>query len=367
VRITHLELTDFRSYASLSVEPEGALTVFVGPNAAGKTNIIESLELIATGRSFRNPQWSEVVRWGADGAKISMKAEGDDSVADVELLIHTSGSRTWRSCGSVKRRTLDATRFVPAVTFTPDDLTIVKGPAERRRSTLDLLGDQLSVTYGALRREYGRVVRQRNAALKEGADRQLLDPWTEQLVALGSKLSAHRRRLAGRIMQAAVGVYASLSDGERLEMNMWDRCGIRERPLGTDIPAGEIAESLRAELERRHSEEIARGMSLVGPHRDDIVFTVEGHDARTFASQGQQRTIALAWKWAEVAVVREVVGKAPILLLDDVMSELDSTRRAALTELMQQDIQTFITTTNTGYFDPALLRSALIIPVGGGE
>jgi DNA replication and repair protein RecF len=365
VRITHLELSDFRNYGSFRVEPERALTVFVGPNATGKTNIVESLELITTGRSFRNPHWPEVVRWGAERARVSMRAEGANSAADVELTIESSGSRTWRSAGSVKKKTVDATRFVPAVVFTPEDLTLVKGPAERRRSALDLLGDQLSVSYGTLRREYARVIRQRNAALKEGADDASLEAWSDQLVTLGSKLYAHRRRLARRIMEAAVDVYGRLAEGERLDMQVCDRCGVGQRPLDEEVSVEEIAEGLRAEISRRHHEERARGASLVGPHRDDITFRIEGHDARAFASQGQQRTVALAWKWAEVTVVREVVRKAPILLLDDVMSELDATRRAALTELMQQDIQTFITTTNTGYFDPALLKSALIVPVGG--
>lgn len=363
MRITHLALRDFRNYATLDVEPGQTLTVFVGPNAAGKTNIIEAIQIVTTGGSFRNPHWGELVRWGAGQGSIAMSAESEASSTTVDVVIEADGKRSWRSAGNPKRRTVDATRFVPAVTFTPDDLLFIKGPAERRRSSLDAVGDQLSVTYGSLRREYGRVIRQRNAILKAESDASLVEPWDEQLIRLGSRLYTHRRRLAYRMMETAASVYRSLSDDENLDMRLCDRCGVGAVPLSEDVSQEDVANALRCEIDRRRREEAVRKVSLVGPHRDDLVFEVGGHDARAFASQGQQRTIALAWKWAEVAVIREVLGRTPVLLLDDVMSELDATRRMALTELMQQDVQTFITTTNTNYFEPSLLKSAHVVSV----
>ena len=362
--ITKIGLTDFRNYRTFDLEPRRELTVLVGPNAAGKTNIIEAVEIVATGRSFRNPQWAEVVRWGSSSTSLSMKAEGASSHADVLLSIDGAGVRSWRSSGVVKRRQVDATRFVPVVIFTPDDLTLIKGSAERRRTAIDLLGDQLSVTYASLRREYARVVRQRNAALKSGADSRLIAPWDEQLVALGARLHIHRRRLVERVAQAAIATYGHLAAGEQLKMVLDDRCGVGAECPTDDLTQESVSSALQRELERKRGDERARSVSLVGPHRDDIVFTIDGRSARSYASQGQQRTIALAWKIAEVTVVRELLGKTPVLLLDDVMSELDSARRHALTDLVQQDVQTFMTTTNTGYFEPALLDSALVVRVG---
>lgn len=365
MRITRLELRDFRNYTHREIQPDSALTIFAGPNAVGKTNIIEAIQIVATGASFRNPRWEDVVRWGAADALIAMTADGDGSHAEVELKIERTGSRAWKVGGSHKRRTSDACRFVPVVAFTPDDLVLVKGPAEQRRAALDALGEILSPAYGALRRDFTRVVRQRNTLLKDDAPEPDLEPWDEQLALLGGRLHVHRRRLAKQVLDAAAPIYAHMADDEALDVRMCGRCGPLGEDLSTPVETAEAQTALREELSRRRAEERARGMSLAGPHRDDITFFIEGRDARTFASQGQQRTVALAWKWAEVAVVTRILGRTPVLLLDDVMSELDESRRAALTDLVQRDIQTFVTTTTTGYFDPALLREARVITLGG--
>ncbi len=365
MRISRLRLRDVRNYTHWEMTPDSALTVLVGPNAIGKTNIIEAIQLIATGSSFRNPRWEEIVRWDAPSASISMTAEGDGSHVEVELQVDTTGAHTWRVGGSVKKRIADACRFIPVIAFTPDDLALVKGPADQRRSALDALGDQLSTTYSALRRDYGRVVRQRNTLLREGAAGADLEPWDEQLIRLGSRLHVHRRRLARQISVEATEIYTHLAGGESMDVRFSDRCGLVGDDLSVEISSEEADAALRAEVYRRRADERARGVSLVGPHRDDITFLVGGRDARSFASQGQQRTIALAWKWAEVIVVTRILNKTPVLLLDDVMSELDEARRGALTDLVQRDVQTFITTTTTGYFDPSLLKAARVVTLGG--
>lgn len=357
---------DYRNIKAWSFEPHRALTVLVGPNAAGKTNTIEAIQVVCTGESFRRPRWADLVAWEASAARVSMSAEGETSPVDVSLTIDAQGQRSWRVGGTQKRRVSDATRFVPAVVFTPDDLGMVKGPAEHRRASLDGLGGQLSVVYGALRRDYARVVRQRNSLLRDGSSSAVLEPWDIQLVTLGARLYTHRRRLLQRVTAEMRDAYAGLSGGEVLDVSLVDRCGLESPDIDEDVEQHVVTSTLDGYLSSRATEECARGVTLVGPHRDDILFTVDGRDARSFASQGQQRTVALAWKLAEVAVVTEVLSKAPVLLLDDVMSELDESRRAALTDLIQRDVQTFVTTTNTGYFDPALLSSALVVSLGSG-
>ncbi|MHB1340671.1 MAG: DNA replication/repair protein RecF [Coriobacteriia bacterium] len=367
MRITSLHLRGFRSYSDWRLEPPAGLTVLVGPNAAGKTNALEAIALVASGKSFRNPHWDEVVGWGREGAGVSIEVEGDRTAARIDLKIDKTGTREYRVNGVKKRRVADVAGIVPIVSFTPDDLNLVKGPAERRRNAADDLGEQLSKTYSAVLRDYTKVIKHRNALLREWrASDTDLAPWTAQAVSLGAKLVVHRRRLLRRIIDHATPAYAHLSEGESLSLEYRDRCGLGLTEVHTEVSTTEAEEALRATFALRATDERARQATLVGPHRDDIAFLVNAREARTYASQGQQRTIALAWKLAEVGVVEDVSGTEPVLLLDDVMSELDEDRRRALTGLVQKKVQTFITTTNTGYFDPELLLSALIVEVGGG-
>jgi len=363
VRITRVEISDFRNYERLVLEPSPGLTIVVGPNAVGKTNIIEAIQMVTAVRSFRRPEMSELVRWGANAARVYLRAEEGARLLEIQLDIDGDGRRSYLVNGQARRKYSEVAGLLPSVVFTPDDLGMVKGPAERRRASVDDLGEQLSATYGSLRRDYGRAVRHRNSLLREGVEGDALVVWDEQVAVLGARLVIHRTRLLERIMAAAASRYAQMSDGEVLGYSYEDRCGsIREHCPD----AAAVAGAIRSEMKRRSNEERRRAVTLVGPHRDDIVLTLDGRDARSFASQGQQRTIALAWKLAEVAVVEDVLRRKPILLLDDVMSELDAERRAALSEVVSKEIQTVVTTTNTGYFTEEMLERSLLVPIDRG-
>lgn len=359
--ITRIELDDFRNYSSFVLEPARGLTVLVGPNAVGKTNVVEAIQLVTAARSFRRPDLAELVRWGADSARVSLRAEEGARLLEIEMRADLEGRRSYIVNGTPKKRHSAVAGLLPSVVFTPDDLGMVKGPSDKRRSAVDDLGEQLSATYGSLRRDYSKAVRQRNALLKEGTSGEAMSAWTDQVVSLGSRLVVHRLRLLDRLMKNAAVRYAEMSPGEALGYSYEDRCGLSEC---SSIEADEIEASMRAEMERRAPEERRRLSTLVGPHRDDIVLRLEGRDARAFASQGQQRTVALAWKLAEVAVIEEVLRRRPVLLLDDVMSELDADRREALSEAVSNEIQTVVTTTNTGYFSERLLAKAKVVPIG---
>lgn len=364
MRIEALELKDFRNYEGLLLEPGRALTVLVGPNAVGKTNIIEALQLVTSTLSFRRPRCEDLVRWDAEEARVSMRARRGNRRLETTLQITPDGKRAYTVNGQAKKRLSDVAGLLPSVVFTPDDLDMGKGPSERRRAAIDDLGEQISATYGSLRRDYAKVVRQRNALLRDGGPEAHSAVWEERLVALGSSLLAHRERLLARVMASAAAAYAGMADGEALTWEYADRCGLQaEREAGA-LTQHEAAAAMRTALENRRAEERRRMVTLVGPHRDDIVFFVGGREARTYASQGQQRTVALAWKLAEVQVVHDVLRRRPILLLDDVMSELDADRRAALSSLVTADTQTFVTTTNLGYFSPELLEGATIVELG---
>lgn len=363
MRITRLEVTDFRSYDRFEVEPDPALTVFVGPNAAGKTNLMEALRLLTATTALRPCKWDELVRTGADQALALLEAREGERRLEIRMDVSAEGRRAWRVNGQSRRGAAQVAGLLPSVAFTPDDLDLMKGPAERRRAAVDDLGGQLSAVYAALKRDHGRVIRQRNALLKEQASDAELAAWDEQAARLGGSLLVHRLRLAGRVMEAAQDRYAQLADDETLGWTYQDRSGLAALGAGEvgDITEQDAARAIAEETARRRGEERRRGMSLVGPHRDDLVIQIEGRGARSFASQGQQRTAALAWKLAEVAVIEEVVRRRPVLLLDDVMSELDGTRRDALARQVSEETQTFVTTTNLGYFSEALLKKATIV------
>ena len=365
MRIEHLHLRDFRNYREFDLAPTQNLTVLVGPNGAGKTNVIEAIQFVSTGRSFRNPKTTDLVLWGAPQAEVAITSSRDGRDHSSRGLLTTEGLCSWSLDGQQVRRSALAGKIAPVVLFVPDDLLLAKGPAEQRRSTLDALGEQLSATYGSLRRDYQKIVRQRNALLRDGCTALLLESLDEQLVDAGTRLYTHRRGLTGRLSGAMTDAYAALADGEALSITYDDRCGVGVGDPVVDIPIDDVRAKLTAELARRRSEELARRQTLVGPHRDDVTLSIDGRPARSFASQGQQRTVALAWKLAEVTIIEALLGTSPVLLLDDVMSELDESRRSALAAITRDDIQTLMTATDTTGLDDSLLDHAAVVTIGG--
>jgi DNA replication and repair protein RecF len=337
------------------MEPGEGLTIIVGANAVGKTNIIEALQLLTAASSFRNPSWPECVKWGTPEANLSLQAEGDGRKLVHRLNITAAGKRSFSVNGNTRRRVSDFTGVLPSVVFTPDDLRMVKDAAEKRRAAIDGVGDQLSPAYLTLRGEYEKTLRQRNSTLRAPViDEEVLEALTEGLTAKGASFSAHRRRLFNRLSEQLTQVYSSLVPGESLE-------AVYESSYSSVEGEDDEKEQFKAAIQRKRSEERSRGTTVVGPHRDEIRFFLDGKDARIYASQGQQRTIALAWKLAEVSVIKGVGGQLPILLLDDVMSELDEMRRHALATFVGRAAQTFVTTTNLGYFEQEMISRAHVV------
>jgi len=349
---------DFRSYAEYELEIDPFLTILVGPNAAGKTNLIEAIELLTEAASFRNPSWSDTIRQGSTGgARLTMEATGDNRVLEVELDISQAGRRTYKVNGKVRRAVNQVAGVLPCVVFTPEDLRLVKDSAEKRRTAIDSLGAQLSPTYAKLRTDYDKILRQRNALLRDDASEDALSVWTHRLVDVGASLVIHRKRLFDRIEVAMVGVYSELADDGPLTatyMTSWERDAI-------EVDGAEPRDAMIKHLETKKKTEKSRRTTVSGPHRDDIEFRIAGREARAFASQGQQRTIALAWKLAEVSVTTDIATQKPVLLLDDVMSELDEKRRHALAAFVGSVAQTVMTTTNLGYFEQSLLDRAKVV------
>lgn len=380
LRVHSVTLKDYRGYKELHVGDLANLVVITGPNAAGKTNIVEALQLVTCGESFRKPTASELVSWGRDAALVAVELVGDKRCVEHELRV-VDGQREFRVNG--KKKSAAALRGTcPSVLFIPDDLQMVKAASVRRRDALDSLAVQLSPQYAKLKNEYAKTLKQRNLLLREEMGYgPLFESWNESLVVNGSRLYANRFRLFVRLAAHMRKIYGEVVPGEDFDVAYvpsWNRFDANGRQISdvsatfeiepvADMELADVQKTMEAALARLSPVEQQRKTSLVGPHKDEVVFFVNGRNARLFASQGQQRTLVLVWKLAEVELMREVLGIEPVLLLDDVMSELDGAHREALTWFIEQSAQTFITTTNLGYFSPALLDQAqlLELPIPG--
>ena len=362
-----LQVADYRNFSHATLELSSGVTILVGRNAAGKTNLIEALQLLTSGRSFRRPTPVELVRTGHSSARMELVVEGDGRHIDLACEV-VAGKRQFVRNG--KRCRASGVRGVlPSVLFCPDDLDMVKRSARLRREALDTFGIQLNEQYAQLVSSYERIVEQRNTLLRTyGGDPGVLAAWDEALVQTGVSLMMHRTALLARVRAHLIKAYRGIAEHEELDVRYVPSITDEEVPVGTEGAAlfdrAAATDLFWQRLGAAHDDELRRGMTLVGPHRDEIRFTIDGRDARTFASQGQQRSLVLAWKVAEVQVTRDILGAPPLLLLDDVMSELDAARRHAFLAFIQEEIQTVITTTNLGYFSDDVLRRARVVTVG---
>jgi DNA replication and repair protein RecF len=354
VHLRRLQLTDVRSYDRADVEFADGVTVLVGPNGQGKTNLLEAVQRVATGGSHRVATDAPLVRAGTDLGVIRAELETDEGRRRTVELELGSGRRTrTRVDGQDVRRSADALGVLRAVLFAPEDVAIVRGdPSERRRFLDDLLA-QRRPAFAAARAEYDRALRQRNQLLKQArslpasarlAATSTLDVWTEQLIQHGTQLIAARiaaiRTLAGPVD----AFYRDLADRpEPIGLTYRSSAGAIQDDDTTRVPdPAPIAAAMRARLGEVADDELARGLSLVGPHRDDLELAIGPLTARSHASQGEAWSLALALKLATYEVLAEV-GDRPLVLLDDVFAELDTTRRQRLAVACEPFDQVLVT------------------------
>ncbi|MDO4436534.1 MAG: DNA replication and repair protein RecF [Coriobacteriaceae bacterium] len=356
IAATELAVDSYRSFDEFTLALNRGTTILVGRNAVGKTNLIEALQLLTAGASFRRPSPSDLVKDGEGTARASLRLEGEGRVLDMGLEV-VAGRRSFTRNG--KRVRAGGIRGVlPSVLFCPDDLDMVKRSARVRRDALDSFGVQLNEKYAQLLSAYERTVEQRNNLLKEAPAPALLEAWDESLVQCGARLLAHRMALLERVRAHFIEIYRVIAPHEVPDVRYVPSVG--ELPAERDA----IAEAFSRALRDARADELRRGVTLVGPHRDEILFTIDGRPARDFGSQGQQRSFVLAWKMAEVSVTRDILGRYPLLLLDDVMSELDAVRRESIMGFVAEGIQTVVTTTNLGYFSQDILDRAKVVHIG---
>ncbi len=359
--VTELSLADFRSFASLDLEPSPTTTILVGPNAVGKTNTVEALQMITAGYSFRRPTPRQLVREGASSARVGARLEGDGRVVDVRCDVTTAPSRRQFSRNGKKCQAAEMPASLMSVLFCPDDLSLVKRGASWRRDELDDFGRQANRGYSNVLSNYTRSIEQRNRLLKEEEpDLALLDAWDVSVSIGGAALLAPRLRLFSRLAERTSQIYERISGGEKLVCSYVSTLGDDVAMLSRD----ELSDRFAERLAEARPDDLRRQQTTVGPHRDDVIFSIDGRDARVYGSQGQQRSVVLALKMAEVEICEQIVGSMPLLLLDDVMSELDESRCNSVIRFAQQGVQTVITTTSLAYFSPELIDASKVVRFG---
>jgi DNA replication and repair protein RecF len=326
VQIGCVELLEFRNYRTLSYRPDARVNLITGRNAQGKTNLLEALAVLLTGRSFRTTRLAELPRWDAEVAVLNGELQRSEGTRAIRRTIHRQEGGPWKVSG-------EGCPWARVIVFGWQDLAILNGAPAARRAFIDGFAARLYQSHlpGLLR--YRRLVEQRNRLLQARAGGDRLAPWDEQLAVVGMEMIDRRRRAVAALQTEIARVYPAVSGGSQ-------KVQIAYRSV-----VGEATEpaALAAALERARPVELRRGQTLVGPHRDDLAIELDGVDARAFGSRGQQRLLALALRLAEVLPVTEAAGTTPVLLLDDALSELDPDVRDNVLREIRAAQQVFLT------------------------
>lgn len=371
MRIISLLLRNFRNYRSADLDLNKGLNIFVGDNAQGKTNLLEAIYVLSLSKSYRTSREAELIRHGADAAIIRAQVE---KLAAVDLTVQVSHTEKKRLL--VNQKSTTANSFMGrlnTVLFIPDSLQLVKGSPGDRRRFLDVQICQIDPVYRNNLLKYQRVVRQRNSLLKRAWDNRSvlaqLPAWDNQLADLGTKIILRRQDIVQALQYHSRGAHERISD-EREELDLiYQPCFETEESIapGRQYTCSEVEEALRRELKEIRTEEIRRGYTLVGPQRDDLVFRINDQDLKKYGSQGQQRTAVLAYILAELELMYAETGEYPVVLLDDVMSELDRTRQMLLLSILNQKAQTIVTTTDLDSFTAETKQRASVFSIEQGR
>jgi DNA replication and repair protein RecF len=366
VYLNHLYLQNFRNYQEQKIIFSAPKTILLGDNAQGKSNLLEAVELLSTLKSHRVTRDRDLVLAGQTESRITAQLTRKHGAIDLALVLRDKGRRTAVVNRENLKRQLDFLGILNAVEFSSLDLDLVRGSPETRRHWIDSLLFQIEPVYAHILHEYQRVLKQRNSLLKQAEHRPLdpaeLDSWNHQLILTGTKVIRRRMRIIDRLAPIAKIWHTKISKNtERLTIAYTPNITALE-----NTPES-IYQAFVSRLDLRRVAEQSLGNTLVGPHRDEIELTINDTPAKAYGSQGQQRTLVLALKLAELELIEQIVGEPPLLLLDDVLAELDLTRQNQLLSVIEDRFQTLITTTHLGAFDARWLDSSQILQVRSGQ
>lgn len=364
--IEDLHLKNYRNYQELQVQFENKVNVILGENAQGKTNVMESIYVLAMAKSHRTSNDKDLVRWDEEYAKIEGRVKKQHGPLPMQLVISKKGKKA--KCNHIEQQKLSQyVGNMNVVMFAPEDLHLVKGSPQVRRRFIDMEIGQVSPIYLHDIGQYQKILQQRNHYLKllqtkKQKDETMLDILTEQFISMAVKIIYRRFEFLRLLESWALPIHQGISRGlETLKIQYKPSVDVSE-----DQDLSKMIEVFHEKYLKHKTREIERGTTLFGPHRDDLLFFVNGRDVQTFGSQGQQRTTALSLKLAEIELIHSEIGEYPILLLDDVLSELDDYRQSHLLNTIQGKVQTFVTTTSVEGIDHQTLKEASTFQVNSG-
>ncbi|TDQ55540.1 DNA replication/repair protein RecF [Actinorugispora endophytica] len=373
--VSHLQLADYRSYEAANLELEPGISTFVGPNGQGKTNLVEAIGYVATHGSHRVANDAPLVRRGAERAIVRAAVVRGDRRAVIELEINPGKANRARLNRSAGTRPRDVLGILRTVLFAPEDLSLVKGDPGERRRFLDELLVARAPRYAGVRSDYERVLKQRNALLKSASARYFkqraepdlttLEVWDQHLAEAGAELLGARLVLAAELQPLVEKAYGELTSSAGSPALHYRSSAVEE---GDELPVDrpQLVDVLRAALAEARPQELRRGVSLVGPHRDDLQLRLGDLPAKGYASQGESWSFALALRLAGFELLR-ADGDDPVLILDDVFAELDSERRRKLAEHVRTAEQVLVSAAVPGDVPPELMGARYRVREGTVE
>lgn len=367
MKLTELNLHHFRNYNEAQVEFSPQINVLIGENAQGKTNLLESIYVLAMTRSHRTNNDHELIEFGKDAAQIKGTVQRELGSLKLELDIGKHGKKA-KANHLEKARLSEYLGQLNVILFAPEDLALVKGAPTVRRRFIDMEFGQVSPKYLHDLTQYRDILKQRNRYLKqlqshEAQDQLYLEVLSEQLAAVGGAIISQRVKFLSELEGYAQELHQSITQG-RENLTFEYSSAVKDASTLTEV---ELSEALMDLYRQNQSKEIFQGTTLYGPHRDDVRFLINHKNVQTYGSQGQQRTTALSVKLAEIDLMKNQTGEYPILLLDDVLSELDGARQTHLLKTIQDKVQTFLTTPGLSDVARNLIKEPRIFHIRDGQ
>lgn len=364
MKIKELKLKNYRNCQDLELDLDSKKVLIIGKNAQGKTNILESIYFLSTLKSPRTSNNLELINFSADNCEINANVEKLDVEIELDFFYDKEKKREIK-VNKLKTRPKEFKNVFSTVLFSTQDLLLLRGTPQDRRDWLDTAISQIYPAYDERLSKYNKIRIQKNNLLKEGSiNETLLDVYNEQLTILGSNIIYLRKKFLKEMENIAQEKHSAISKSEKLTIVY--NCNFLKEETEEEQEIGQISEKFKQKLEERKKDEITRGQTLVGPHRDDIIFYINNQESTKFASQGQQRTIVLSLKLAELDIITKKTGEPPVLLLDDVLAELDDVRQNYLLKTIDNNTQTIITSVDTLLFDEKFLEGVMIYRVNEG-
>lgn len=361
MKIINLKLKNYRNCIDVELDLDSKKILIIGKNAQGKTNILESIYFLSTLKSQRTTNNLDLINFKENVVEINADIEKSNTEIELDFYYDKEKKREIK-VNKLKTRPKEFKSVLKTVLFSTQDLLLLRGAPQDRRDWLDIAISQIYPAYDDRLSKYNKIRIQKNNFLKDYKPNDtLFEVYNEQLTILGSNIIYLRKKFLREIEKIAQEKHLTISSNENLTIK-YD-CNFLEE----EIEIEQISEKFKQKLEERKKEEIQRGQTLVGPHRDDVIFYINNEEGTKFASQGQQRTIVLALKLAELDIIAQKTGEPPVLLLDDVLAELDDVRQNYLLKTIKTNIQTIITSVDTLLFDEKFLKDVKIYKIDTGR